>query len=71
MLMEMCLISLNRYFIRWRENYGFNKLSFIEYFEKLSVVLFDVVESKIKMKFDRDYFVISEIILLLFKINFF
>lgn len=66
--MEMCLISLNRYFIRWRENYGFNKLSFIEYFEKLSVVLF---ESKIKMKFDRDYFVISEIILLLFKINFF
>lgn len=69
--MEMCLISLNRYFIRWRENYGFNKLSFIEYFEKLSVVLFDVVESKIKMKFDRDYFVISEIILLLFKINFF
>lgn len=69
--MEMCLISLNRYFIRWRENYGFNKLSFIEYFEKLSVVLFDGVESKIKMKFDRDYFVISEIILLLFKINFF
>lgn len=66
--MEMCLISLNRYFIRWRENYGFNKLSFIEYFEKLSVVLF---ESKIKMKFDRDYFVISENILLLFKINFF
>lgn len=49
----------------------FNKLSFIEYFEKLSVVLFDVVESKIKMKFDRDYFVISENILLLFKINFF
>lgn len=71
MLMEMCLISLNRYFIRWRENYGFNKLSFIEYFEKLSVVLFDGVESKIKMKFDRDYFVISENILLLFKINFF
>lgn len=69
--MEMCLISLNKYFIRWRENYSFNKLSFIEYFEKLSVVLFDVVESKIKMKFDRDYFVISEIILLLFKINFF
>lgn len=68
MLMEMCLISLNKYFIRWRENYSFNKLSFIEYFEKLSVVLF---ESKIKMKFDRDYFVISEIILLLFKINFF
>lgn len=66
--MEMCLISLNRYFIRWRENYGFNKLSFIEYFEKLSVVLF---ESKIKMKFDRDYFIISENILLLFKINFF
>lgn len=66
--MEMCLISLNRYFIRWRKNYGFNKLSFIEYFEKLSVVLF---ESKIKMKFDRDYFVISENILLLFKINFF
>lgn len=69
--MEMCLISLNRYFIRWRENYGFNKLSFIEYFEKLSVVLFDGVESKIKMKFDRDYFIISENILLLFKINFF
>lgn len=69
--MEMCLISLNRYFIRWRKNYGFNKLSFIEYFEKLSVVLFDVVESKIKMKFDRDYFIISENILLLFKINFF
>lgn len=69
--MEMCLISLNKYFIRWRENYSFNKLSFIEYFEKLSVVLFDVVELKIKMKFDRDYFVISEIILLLFKINFF
>lgn len=69
--MEMCLISLNRYFIRWRENYGFNRLSFIEYFEKLSVVLFDGVESKIKMKFDRDYFVISENILLLFKINFF
>lgn len=69
--MEMCLISLNMYFIRWRENYGFNKLSFIEYFEKLSVVLFDVVESKIKMKFDRDYFIISENILLLFKINFF
>lgn len=69
--MEMCLISLNKYFIRWRENYSFNKLSFIEYFEKLSVVLFDVVESKIKMKFDRDYFVISENILLLFKINFF
>lgn len=66
--MEMCLISLNRYFIRWHENYGFNRLSFIEYFEKLSVVLF---ESKIKMKFDRDYFVISENILLLFKINFF
>lgn len=69
--MEMCLISLNKYFIRWRENYSFNKLSFIEYFEKLSVVLFDVVESKIKMKFDRDYFIISENILLLFKINFF